>query len=98
MTGERVLFVEDAGEVRIFLAEVLTAAGYDVLTAAHGEEGFVLARDLRPDLIITDYMMPGMPAQMLAALPRRAASPVHPDHSRGVRNGGRALRLVSTTI
>jgi two-component system phosphate regulon sensor histidine kinase PhoR len=76
VTGERVLFVEDAGEVRSFLAEVLTAAGYDVLTAAHGEEGFVLARDLRPDLIITDYMMPGMTGlEMLAALRREGLHP-----------------------
>lgn len=71
MAGERVLFVEDAGEVRTFLAGVLTSAGYDVLTAANGEEGFTLARDLRPDLVISDYAMPGMNGlEMLDALHR----------------------------
>ncbi|MEL7672211.1 MAG: ATP-binding protein [Chloroflexota bacterium] len=69
MAGERVLFVEDADEIRHFLAEVLTSAGYDVLTGADGAEGFTLARDLRPDLLIADYLMPGMTGlEMLAAL------------------------------
>jgi len=60
VSGERVLYVEDAGEIRSFLADVLTSAGYDVLTAADGAEGFTLARDLRPDLVIADYVMPRM--------------------------------------
>jgi len=69
VAGERVLFVEDADEIRHFLAEVLTSAGYDVLTGADGAEGFTLARDLRPDLLIADYLMPGMTGlEMLAAL------------------------------
>lgn len=70
MAGERILLVEDAIEVRRFLAEsVLASAGYDVLTAANGEEGFTLARDLRPDLVIADYLMTGMTGlEMLAAL------------------------------
>jgi two-component system phosphate regulon sensor histidine kinase PhoR len=59
VTGERILLVEDSEESRHFLAEtVLAGAGYDVLTAANGEEGLVLARDLLPDLIIADYQMP----------------------------------------
>jgi len=70
VAGERILLVEDAIEVRRFLAEsVLASAGYDVLTAANGEEGFTLARDLRPDLVIADYLMTGMTGlEMLAAL------------------------------
>lgn len=69
MAGERVLFVEDADEIRHFLAEILTSAGYDVLTGADGAEGYALARDLRPDLLIADYLMPGMTGlEMLAAL------------------------------
>ena len=69
MTGERVLYVEDASEIRGFLAGILTSAGYDVLTAADGVEGFTLARDLRPDLIVADHVMPGMSGlEILAAL------------------------------
>jgi PAS domain S-box-containing protein len=62
--------VEDAAKVRRFLAEdVLGPHGYDVLTAADGAEGLTLARDLAPDLIIADYLMPHLDGlSMLAAL------------------------------
>ncbi len=60
MTGERILLVEDSMELRHFLVgDILRPAGYDVLSAVDGDEGFTLARDLRPDLIIADYQMPG---------------------------------------
>jgi len=70
VAGERILLVEDAAEVRQFLADtVLRFAGYDVLTAANGAEGLTLARDLSPDLIIADHLMPEYTGlQMLAAL------------------------------
>lgn len=76
MTGERVLYIEDAGEIRTFVAGVLTSAGYDLLTAANGTEGFTLARDLRPDLIIADHVMPGMNGlEILAALHEEGQHP-----------------------
>jgi DNA-binding response OmpR family regulator len=34
--------------------------GYDVDTAAHGEEAITRARDGQPDLILLDVMMPGL--------------------------------------
>lgn len=59
MPNERILVVEDSAPMREFIAQnVLAAAGYDVLTAADGREGLVLAQDLQPDLILTDYAMP----------------------------------------
>jgi two-component system phosphate regulon sensor histidine kinase PhoR len=72
VAGERLLLVEDSDELRHFLAEtVLAGAGYDVLAAADGTEGLVLARDLLPDLIIADYQMPGPSGlDMLDALHR----------------------------
>ncbi|MBN2304799.1 MAG: response regulator [Anaerolineae bacterium] len=69
MAHARVLLVDDSADTRHFLADVLRPAGYDVLTAASGEEGFTLARDLLPDLIIADHQMPGQTGlDMLAAL------------------------------
>ena len=74
MTGERILLVEDSAQLRHFLADVvLPAAGYDVLTAVNGIEGFILARDLHPDLIISDYLMPQANGlDMLASLRKEA--------------------------
>ena len=70
VAGERLLLVEDSSELRHFLAEtVLAGVGYDVLAAADGAEGLVLARDLLPDLIIADYQMPNLSGlDMLSAL------------------------------
>jgi two-component system phosphate regulon sensor histidine kinase PhoR len=76
VTGERILLVEDSEEFRHFLAEtVLVGAGYDVLTAANGEDGLVLARDLLPDLVIADYQMPQCSGlDMFAALLKEGIS------------------------
>lgn len=49
--------------MRHFLADsVLRPNGYDVLTAANGDEGLTLAHDLLPDVIIADYQLPGRDA------------------------------------
>lgn len=59
MAGERILLVEDTPELRSHLADdVLRPAGYDVITAQDGAEGFTLARDLEPDAIVSGYEMP----------------------------------------
>ncbi|MBN1967614.1 MAG: response regulator [Anaerolineae bacterium] len=59
MSGKRILVVDNAPEVRIFLADVLLRAeGYDTFTAADGQEGYERALDVHPDLIIADYSMP----------------------------------------
>ncbi len=53
------LVVEDDRSLREGLAMNLRMEGYEVLTAADGEEGMRLAFDARPDLIVLDIMMPG---------------------------------------
>lgn len=57
--GARVLVVEDNPEMNRFLCESL-APVYDVATAFDGEEGLRQATQLRPDLVLTDIMMPAM--------------------------------------
>ena len=54
-----VLLVEDSAEVRAFLRRHL-ASHYRLLEAADGAEALALARQHRPDLILSDVMMPGM--------------------------------------
>ena len=62
MTGgrkkEAVLIVEDDRSLRQGLAMNLRAHGYEVATAADGEEGMRLAFDAKPDLVIMDIMLP----------------------------------------
>ncbi|MDM0116558.1 response regulator [Variovorax sp. J22R133] len=57
-TPPRILIVDDnATNVKILVAR-LGAEGYDVVSAADGEEGLAAARQLTPDLILLDVMMP----------------------------------------
>ncbi|MFP2927988.1 ATP-binding protein [Pyxidicoccus sp. 3LG] len=55
----RVLVVEDTREMRRFVAETL-ARDFRVATAADGDEGLRQAEALRPDVIVSDVMMPRM--------------------------------------
>jgi adenylate cyclase len=57
-TPPRILIVDDnATNVKILQAR-LTSEGYEVASAADGEEGLSAARQLTPDLILLDVMMP----------------------------------------
>jgi len=56
---DTILVVEDDRALREGLAMNLGLHGYDVLTAADGENGMQLAFDACPNLIVLDIMMPG---------------------------------------
>ena len=55
-----VLVIDDDPTVRELLQRSLTREGIRVVSAAGGEEGLRLARELRPSAITLDVMMPGM--------------------------------------
>ncbi len=55
---KKILIIEDNPEVRENTEEILDLAGYKVHTAEHGKRGVELARQVKPDLIICDIMMP----------------------------------------
>jgi signal transduction histidine kinase len=61
-----VLVVEDNPEMCDFVARTLDG-GCNVVTAADGRAGLAQARALRPDLVVTDLMMPGMSGDQLVA-------------------------------
>lgn len=54
----RILVVEDDPKMLKLLALDLEVEGYTVFTAADGASGLEKARDLRPDLILLDVMLP----------------------------------------
>ena len=54
----RILLIEDDREISSTLSSVLDGAGYHVLTASNGIDGQRLIETERPDLVITDMMMP----------------------------------------
>jgi CheY-like chemotaxis protein len=61
MNPKRILVIDDEPGVRDIIQICLEAvAGWDVLTAASGKEGFALAQQQQPDAILLDVMMPGM--------------------------------------
>ena len=55
-----VLLIEDDREVASTLERVLESAGYRVLKALNGVEGRRLVDAHKPDLVVTDMMMPKM--------------------------------------
>ena len=57
-TPSRILIVDDNPTNVKVLQTRLAAEGYEVLTAADGEEGLAAARQHTPDLILLDVMMP----------------------------------------
>ncbi len=55
-----VLVVDDSPDMRALIGDVLTDEGFEVLTASSGGRALSLMAERRPDLVITDLMMPGM--------------------------------------
>jgi len=53
-----IVLIEDNLEVRENTAEILELANYKVVTAENGKKGVDLAKQILPDLIICDIMMP----------------------------------------
>ncbi len=53
-----VLVADDEEDIRSLVAFRLRRAGYEVITAADGEEALLLATTRLPDLVVLDMMMP----------------------------------------
>ena len=75
MTGPSVLVVDDEGPVREFLVDMLAELGWRVRQAIHGRHALALVSEERPDLVISDVMMPVMDG---AELCRRLKTEVTP--------------------
>jgi len=54
----KILIIEDDRRLSEALVSGIEAAGYEVTTAASGEEGFFLVHRLRPELVLLDLTLP----------------------------------------
>jgi sigma-B regulation protein RsbU (phosphoserine phosphatase) len=53
-----VLVIDDDPAIQLFLKKLLESQGYEVVIASNGTEGVVKAKELKPAIIICDWMMP----------------------------------------
>lgn len=60
MPTEKVLLVDEDAAFSDTVKAELARAGYEVILAADGKEGVVLAKSERPSLILLDIVMPGL--------------------------------------
>jgi two-component system response regulator MprA len=56
----RILIIEDDEAILSFLRRGLAFDGYQVDTAKDGQTGLLIARDVPPNLIVLDWMLPGL--------------------------------------
>jgi DNA-binding response OmpR family regulator len=70
--------IEDDPYAREALSLLLDYYGYDVVTASNGADGLALVTDSAPDLVVTDWRMPGLSglALCLALRERRTTMPI----------------------
>lgn len=72
--NHRILIIDDDASLRRVLEYNLQEAGYQVTSAASGEEGLRLFEDVSPVLVITDMKMPGISGmQVLTSIKERSA-------------------------
>ena len=58
MNSARVLIIEDEPHIVLSLEYLLERGGYETATATDGERGLAMVRELRPDVVLLDLMLP----------------------------------------
>ena len=98
----KVLVVEDDRDTQELIRHLLSAAGFDVLTADDGERALGALKHFRPDLILTDLMMPHVSGMELIRCvkeePMYADIPVVVITAYGDRDKGAAAAAGAVTV
>jgi CheY-like chemotaxis protein len=71
----KILVIEDDADMVTALRMPLQASGYEVVSAATGEEGLEKVQEVEPDLIILDVMMETTTAGFQVSLQLRSPDP-----------------------
>lgn len=58
--SHKILVVDDEKDILVTLQDLLEMEGYEVTCAYNGKSGLAKFYEMKPDLIMTDMMMPGM--------------------------------------
>jgi DNA-binding response OmpR family regulator len=75
--AKKIQVVYDKAEIRKLLKSYFTQEGYEVVTAADGQEALFVARHEKPDVVLLDLMMPEMNGyEFLRTFSRESATPV----------------------
>lgn len=75
--AKKILVVDDKAEIRKLLKSYFTQEGYEVVTAADGQEALFVARHEKPDVVLLDIMMPQMNGyDFLRTFSRETTTPV----------------------
>ncbi|HSC95176.1 MAG TPA: response regulator [Burkholderiales bacterium] len=77
MAIHNILVVEDSPTDQKYLTDILVRKGYQVSTAASGEEALAKARQLQPDLVLMDIVLPGQNGYQATRELSRDASTKH---------------------
>ncbi len=56
---KKILIVDDEMDMRIFLTTLFETSGYEAIVTKDGRDGYRIAKEIAPDLIVLDIMMPG---------------------------------------
>ncbi len=57
---KKILFIEDDNAIQKTLGTGLKNKGYDIVSAKDGEEGLLLSKEVKADLVILDLILPKM--------------------------------------
>ena len=60
MANEKVLIVDDEEKILNLVTSYLEREGFEIFTARDGLEGLKLSKEVNPDIIVLDIMLPGM--------------------------------------
>ncbi|MDF7807926.1 response regulator [Pontiellaceae bacterium B12219] len=56
----KILLIDDDPIIQKMLSRFLSGEGHEIIQASNGKEGLILMEQERPDLIVTDILMPEM--------------------------------------
>ncbi|MEM9218976.1 MAG: ATP-binding protein [Cyanobacteria bacterium P01_F01_bin.150] len=67
----RVLVIDDIAENRAFLLDLLSSIGFEVFEADNGQSGLNMLKEVRPDVLLMDLIMPVMDGYTTAKIIRQ---------------------------